>query len=129
MYQALKHFHVTCVILSISGFTLRGWWMFSGHRLLNHRFTRTLPHVIDTGLLASAIGLAAMSGQYPLQASWVTAKVVGLIGYIFLGTVALKRGKTRSVRAVAFIAAVLVFSWIVSVALSKNPAGWVALVG
>lgn len=129
MYQAFKHFHVTCVILSIGGFALRGWWMLSGHRLLNHRLTRTLPHIIDTGLLASAIGLAMMSSQYPLQAPWVTAKIVGLIAYILLGTVALKRGKTRSVRAAAFVAAVLVFGWIVSVAVSKNPAGWIALVG
>ncbi|AWI80576.1 MAG: regulator SirB [Betaproteobacteria bacterium HGW-Betaproteobacteria-13] len=126
MYLMIKHIHVTCVLLSIAGFALRGWWMLVDHRLLRHRLTRSVPHVVDTVLLGTAITLAVMIGQYPLQAPWVTAKVVGLIVYILLGTVALKRGRTRTVRVAAFVSAVLVFSWIVSVALSKNPAGWLA---
>jgi uncharacterized membrane protein SirB2 len=126
MYQAIKNIHVTCVIVSLAGFTLRGWWMLVDHRLLKHRLTRILPHVVDTVLLGSAIALALMIEQYPLQAPWVTAKVVGLIVYILLGAVALKRGRTRAVRVAAFVAAVGVFSWIVSVALSKNAAGWLA---
>jgi len=127
MYQAIKNIHVTCVILSIAGFTLRGGWMLVDHRLLRHRLTRILPHVVDTVLLGSAIALALMIEQYPFQAPWVTAKVIGLIIYILLGAVALKRGRTRTVRVTAFVSAVLVFSWIVSVALSKNVAGWLAV--
>lgn len=126
MYQAIKHIHVTCVILSLAGFALRGVWMLVDSRLLTHRLTRVLPHVVDTVLLGSAITLAVMIEQYPLQAPWVTAKVIGLIVYILLGAVALKRGRTRAVRATAFVAALLVFSWIVSVALSKNVGVWFA---
>lgn len=126
MYQAIKHIHVTCVILSLAGFALRGVWMLVDSRLLTHRLTRVLPHVVDTVLLGSAITLAVMIEQYPLQAPWVTAKVIGLIVYILLGAVALKRGRTRAVRGAAFVAALLVFSWIVSVALSKNVGGWFA---
>lgn len=128
MYLALKHFHMTCVALSLSGFVLRGVWMFTGHRLLNHRLTRILPHVVDTGLLASAIALTVTISQYPLQAPWLTAKVAGLLVYILLGTLAIKRGRTMLVRGAAFAGAVLVFSWIVSVALSRNPAGWLAMI-
>ena len=127
MYQAIKHIHVTCVILSLAGFALRGVWMLVDSRLLTHRLTRVLPHVVDTVLLGSAITLAVMIEQYPLQAPWVTAKVIGLIVYILLGAVALKRGRTRAVRATAFVAALLVFSWIVSVALSKNVGVWFAI--
>ncbi|PKO49764.1 MAG: regulator SirB [Azoarcus sp.] len=126
MYQAIKHIHVTCVILSLAGFALRGVWMLVDSRLLTHRLTRVLPHVVDTVLLGSAITLAVMIEQYPLQAPWVTAKVIGLIVYILLGAVALKRGRTRAVRATAFVAALLVFSWIASVALSKNVGVWFA---
>lgn len=128
MYQALKHLHMTCVILSLAGFLLRGWWMYRGSPLLSTRLVRTVPHVVDTVLLATAITLAVMIEQYPLQASWVTAKVAGLLGYIVLGTIALKRGRTMRIRLSAFAAAVVVFSWIVSVAFSKNPAGWFAAV-
>lgn len=126
MYYAIKHFHVSMVVLSACGFILRGWWMVSGNALLGHRAVRILPHIIDTLLLSSAIVLAVMISQYPFSAGWVSAKVLGLIAYILLGTVALKRGPTLRVRVVAWCAAFLTYLWIVSVAYSKNPAGFFA---
>lgn len=123
MYFAIKHLHVTCVVLSATGFLLRGLWMVTGSPLLQHRLTRVLPHVIDTLLLLSAIALAVLIQQYPFAADWVTAKVFGLLAYIVLGTIALKRGRTKGMRVAAFIAALLVYAWIVSVAVTKNLAG------
>lgn len=127
MYFAIKHLHVTCVVLSGLGFLLRGMWMLGGSALLQHRLTRVLPHVIDSLLLGSALVLAAMIDQYPFFASWVTAKVFGLIAYIVLGTVALKRGRTPVIKGVAFAGAIAVFLWIVSVALTKSPLGYLAM--
>ena len=126
MYYLIKNLHVTCVVLSAVGFLLRGTWMLTGSALLQHRPTRVLPHLVDSTLLLSAIVLAVMIQQYPFSAGWVTAKVIGLLAYILLGTVALKRGRTRGVRIAAFAAAILVYAWIVSVALSKNIAGYLA---
>lgn len=126
MYLTIKHLHILCAILSISGFTLQGIWMMLRSPLVDHRVTRTLPHVIDTVFLGSAITLATMSGQYPFVAPWVTAKVVALVVYILLGATALRWGRTMRVRVLALLAALLTFSWIVSVALSKNPAGFLA---
>lgn len=126
MYYAIKHLHVTCVALSAAGFLLRGLWMMTGSSLLQHRLTRVLPHVVDSLLLLSAITLAAMIQQYPFAAGWVTAKVFGLLGYILLGTIALKRGRSMGIRLSAFIAALLVYSWIVSVAFTKQVAGFLA---
>ena len=124
MYFAIKHLHVTCVVLSATGFLLRGLWMVTGSPLLQHRLTRVLPHIIDSVLLLSAIALAVLIRQYPLSADWVTAKVLGLLAYVFLGTIALKRGRTMSMRVTAFVAALLVYAWIVSVAITKNVAGF-----
>lgn len=124
MYYLIKNLHVTCVVLSAAGFLLRGTWMLTGNALLQHRLTRLLPHLVDSTLLLSAITLAVMIGQYPFSAGWVTAKVIGLLAYILLGTVALKRGRTLGVRVAAFVAALLVYAWIVSVALTKNLAGF-----
>lgn len=129
MYFAIKHLHVTCVVLSAAGFLLRGFWMLSGSPLLLHRLTRVLPHIVDSLLLLSALTLAVMIAQYPFVAGWVTAKVIGLLAYILLGTVALKRGRTAGVRAAAFAAAIVVYGWIVSVALTKDVAGFLALAG
>ena len=126
MYYAIKHLHVTCVALSAAGFLLRGLWMMTGSPLLQHRLTRVLPHVIDSLLLLSAITLAVMIQQYPFAAGWVTAKVLGLLAYILLGTLALKRGRTMGIRITAFTAALLVYAWIVSVAFTKQLAGFLA---
>ncbi|WP_345792679.1 SirB2 family protein [Thauera sp. JM12B12] len=126
MYYAIKHLHVTCVALSAAGFLLRGLWMMTGSPLLQHRLTRVLPHVIDSLLLLSAITLAVMIQQYPFAAGWVTAKVLGLLAYILLGTLALKRGRTMGMRITAFTAALLVYAWIVSVAFTKQVAGFLA---
>lgn len=126
MYFAIKHLHVTSVVLSLLGFLLRGSWMLSGSALLQHRLTRVLPHIIDTVLLLSAIWLAAAIRQYPFEAAWVTAKVLGLLAYIVLGTIALKRGRTRAIRIGALVAALAVYLWIISVAFSKNAAGFLA---
>jgi uncharacterized membrane protein SirB2 len=120
-YFALKHLHVTFAALSGLLFLVRGIWMLSGSARLQQRWVKIVPHVVDTLLLASAIGLAAWSSQYPGQSSWLTAKLVALVAYIVLGVIALKRGRTQGVRTAAFIGALACFAYIVAVAVTKNP--------
>lgn len=120
-YIALKHLHVTFVALSGLLFLVRGIWMLRDSPRLQQRWARIVPHVVDTLLLASAIGLAVVSHQYPGQMPWLTAKVVGLVAYVVLGTIALKRGRTQSVRTAAFVGALACFAYIVAVAVTKNP--------
>lgn len=119
-YLLLKLTHVTCVVLSYGGFLLRGVWMIRDSRMLERRWVRVLPHVVDTVLLASAIALSVMLKQYPLAEPWLTAKVAGLVLYIGLGMVALRFGTTRSIRTGAWIAAQAVFLYIVAVALTRS---------
>jgi len=123
-YVSLKITHVTCVGISYTLFVVRGVWMMRDCALLQRRWARIVPHVVDTVLLASAIALALMSHQYPLANGWLTAKVAGLLIYIGLGTVALKRGKTRRARIAAWLAAQVVFFYIVAVALKRMPLPW-----
>lgn len=125
-YMALKHLHVTAVVLSFALFVLRGLWMLTDSPQSRRRWTRIVPHVVDTVLLVSAIGLTLTLHQYPFAQAWLTAKVLALIGYIVLGSIALKRGSTQAVRATAWIAALLVFGYIVSVALTRDPSGFLA---
>lgn len=117
----MKTLHVSSVAVSYALFFLRGVWMIQGSSLLGQRWVKIVPHVVDTVLLASAVTIAVWSAQYPLQASWLTAKVLALIVYIVLGTIALKRGRTRGVRIAAWLAAQAVFAYIVGVALTRNP--------
>lgn len=127
MYLALKHFHITCVVLSIAGFTLRGGWSITGSPLLRARPTRVLPHIIDSCLLASAIALAWLAGFVPFVDGWLTAKIFGLLAYIGLGAVALRPARPRTQRALAFAGALAVYAYIVSVAITKSPLGSLAL--
>lgn len=120
-YLALKHLHVTCVVLSGCGFLLRGLWMLLESPRLGRRWVKVVPHVVDSTLLGSAITMAVMSGQYPFAQGWLTAKLCGLLAYILCGTVALKRGRTKGVRSVFLVFALAAFTYIVSVALTRNP--------
>src|SRR5262249_6653639 len=97
-----------------------------GARWVRGRAARTVPHIVDTVLLVSAIALAWMLRLSPLQAPWLLAKIVGLVLYIALGMLALKPGRPEGVRAAAFVAALIIFGYIVSVAVSKDPAGFLA---
>jgi uncharacterized membrane protein SirB2 len=119
-YLALKQLHVTCVVLSGCGFCLRAIWMLTGSPRLATRAARIVPHAVDTILLASALGLATLSGQYPFVQGWLTAKVFGLLAYIGCGTMALKRGRSRRVRLIFALLALCAYGYIVSVALMKN---------
>ena len=122
LYLALKYLHVSCVIVSGSGFFLRGLGMVFDSPLLHRRWVKIIPHVVDTALLASAIAMAVISAQYPFAQSWLTAKLIALTVYVLCGSLAL-RGKSGSVRKVFFVAALLVFAYIVSVAMTRSPLG------
>lgn len=120
-YLAVKHLHVTCVVLSFALFFLRGVWMMAESAMLQRKWVRVLPHVIDTLLLAAGVTAAVMIRQYPFVADWLTAKVFGLIAYIVLGTLALKRARTRERRIGFWLVSLATFGYIVAVAFAKNP--------
>lgn len=125
-YGAIKTLHMACVALSGGLFVTRGLWvLLSGRRLWP--WLRVLPHLIDTLLLASGLTLAFFLQQYPFfNSGWLTAKVIGLIAYIALGVAVFRSHQSRSARALSGLMAGLVFVYIVSVAVSKQPAGFLA---
>ena len=109
--------------LSIAGFAARGVLMLRGSPLLQARFVRIAPHVVDSLLLASALWLSWLLQQYPFVDAWLTAKVLGLLAYIVLGSIALRHGRTRAARASAYAGALLAAGYIVVVALARDPRG------
>jgi uncharacterized membrane protein SirB2 len=122
-FDWLKLVHVSCAVLSISGFALRGCWMLTDNPLLGHRLARVLPHIIDTLLLGTAVGMLLIWRTSPLALDWLIAKIVALLLYIGLGMVAFRFGKSRSQRAGAFVLALLTAAYIVSVAYTKSALG------
>jgi uncharacterized membrane protein SirB2 len=128
-YGVLKLIHQSAVTLSFFGFFARGIGMLDDAGWLAHRATKTLPHIVDTVLIVSAIWLAWMLRLSPASTPWIAAKIIGLLAYIAFGMVALRFGRTKRVRAGAFVAALLTFAYIVSVALTKDPRGFLAWPG
>ncbi|RJG09367.1 SirB2 family protein [Massilia cavernae] len=120
-YLMLKHAHMTLAAISGTFFLIRGMWMLAASSMLQRAWVRSMPHLVDSLLLTTAIALAWWSGQSPVSSPWLGAKVVALVAYILLGSVALKHGKTRLVRAGAFIAALGCFAYIGATAMTKNP--------
>ncbi len=117
----VKYIHVSSVIITFILFFVRGVWMISDSDLLTRKWSRLIPPVIDTILLASAITLSVTIYQYPFVHAWLTTKVVALFVYIGLGMLALTYGKTKIIRVSAWIAAQFCFVYIVAVAITKNP--------
>lgn len=119
-YMALKHTHMLCALLSLTFFVVRSLWAFQGSGMLQKKWVRISPHVIDTVFLLSAIGLVIILQQYPLAVTWVTVKVVGLAVYIGLGLMTLKKAKNNGQRALFFALALLTYFYILGVAMHKN---------
>ena len=121
--------HVGAVMISGTLFALRGAGRMAGWRVVNHAAVRYFSYLNDTVLLGAAILLTLIIHQYPFVDAWLTVKVLLLIVYIVLGTIALRRGRSARIRAWAYVAALATFGFIVGVALTQNPWGVLAWLG
>ncbi|MBI5658755.1 MAG: SirB2 family protein [Nitrosomonadales bacterium] len=122
----VKTVHVACVAASYTLFFLRGVWLLQGSPIMRQRWVKVVPHITDTLLLASAVALAIGIRQYPGTDAWLTAKVAGMLLYIGLGMVAFRFSKTLRTRIVSWVAAQLVFFYIVAVARAHSPLPFIA---
>src|SRR5688572_12304962 len=125
-YPQIKAVHVAAVIASGLLFLLRGGAVQLGAKWAMAAPLRYLSYSIDTVLLTAALMLVTILHQYPFVHGWLTAKVVLLVVYVVLGSFALKRGRTRAVRISCWIAALLVYLFIVSIARTHSPLGFAA---
>ena len=91
-YATIKLVHQSAVALSVTGFFVRGVASFAGAGWVRSRAAKSLPHVVDTVLLLSALTLAWMLRLTPGNAPWLLAKIVGLVVYVGVGVVALRPG-------------------------------------
>jgi uncharacterized membrane protein SirB2 len=122
-YLLLKQIHMSLALLSIAGFIVRWCWRMMQSRLALTKMARIMPHVVDTLFLGTAIMLSTMIADQVLSTAWFSAKIIGLVLYILLGMIAMHAAPSVRRSLPAFIAAVLVFAWIVTVARTKMPLG------
>jgi uncharacterized membrane protein SirB2 len=113
--------HVATVMLSLFGFVLRGVLRFSGSDLINRKWLKIAPHIVDTVLIVSAITLLLQASLNPLNTPWLLAKIIALIIYIGLGLIAFRFASSRSVALWSWGVAIMVFCYILAVAVTKSP--------
>lgn len=124
-YLVIKHVHMTAALASGAFFLLRGLWMMQESSLFNARLVRILPHVIDTVLLVSALALVGMMGTLP---AFVQVKIVALFVYIALGMMAFRFMRGWGSRVFMFFLAFSVYAFILSVAITKHPQGFLSAI-
>ncbi|MBP5980541.1 MAG: SirB2 family protein [Halomonas sp.] len=125
-YFLIKHLHMSAAALSITFFMLRAWWSVRESPRLNARWVKVLPHIIDTALLGLGVTLMLLLSVWPWQLPWLGAKLLALLVYIGIGTIAIKCGPTPRVRALAAALAVAVFAYMVGAAIQHSPLSWLA---
>ena len=115
------HLHALAVVLSLIGFVTRGIWMLADSSMLARKWVKITPHVVDTVLLVSALVAAwLLFWRHGAHPDFLTVKIVGLIVYIGLGLVAMRFGKTRGLRASAWVLAILVFLYVAAVGVANT---------
>ena len=122
-YPGIKQAHVALVMLSGALFALRGAAVMAGQRWALQRPWRLLSYGIDTLLLAAGITLWSLLALNPVRSPWLGTKLLLLMLYITLGSLALKRGRTATVRRLCFGAALMVYLFMATVALRHHPLG------
>ncbi len=88
--------------------------------LLRRPVTRTVPHVNDAILFATAVVLAVMLDLWPLPA-WLACKIAGVALYIASGALGLHYAPTLGLRKLFFCLAVALFAYVAAVARLKHP--------
>lgn len=120
MYMAYKHFHLLMVVLSVSFLLVRYAMSLKPAAILQSKFFKIAPHVIDTLLLISAVMLMLTLQQYPFVHAWLTEKLLAVLAYIALAVMAF-RGRTALIRWVCFLGALGWLGLALRVAMTKQP--------
>ena len=123
-YPQIRSVHILAVCLSGGLYALRGLGVLAGMRWPQVAFVRYLSYSIDTVLLTAALMLVTILPGALFANGWLTAKLVLLVVYVVLGVFALRRGRSPTIRAVCYVAALLVFATIFGIARYHHPLGW-----
>ncbi|MDB2386462.1 SirB2 family protein [Shewanella sp.] len=109
LYPVFKHTHMTFVALSVLFFLVRFSLHLKQSPIMDTKFVKIAPHVIDTLLLLSGLVLCFCIKQYPFVDAWMTEKLGAVVAYIVLATIALKANRNKLFKVFAALGAI---SWI-----------------
>lgn len=123
LYPFVRWAHIGLVLTSGSLFAARGLGVLLGAQWAMTPGVRRLSYSLDTALLAAALLLLYILDLNPFAVAWLGTKMALLLLYIVLGTFALKRARTPRMRLVFYIASLLCFAYMLTVARAHHPLG------
>jgi uncharacterized membrane protein SirB2 len=114
----IKILHLTFILLSISSFVGRLYLAEKRPEMLEQKWIKIGPHIVNTFLLITGFTLVFQGSWLAGEYGWIVAKIIALLGYIGLGMVAIK--SQGGLRWKAFTGALACFMYIAIVAVSKH---------
>ena len=123
-YPQIKLAHIFLALCSGTIFALRGAGVMANMRWPHWAAVRWTSYTVDTSLLTAALMLVSILPGALFANGWLAAKLVLLVVYIVLGVFAIKRGRTKTVKAVCYVAALATFGMIYSIACAHHPLGF-----
>lgn len=120
-YLFLKTLHISTVVLSITFFCIRIYWLLTQPKALESRLIKRLPHVIDSILLLSAfamlyVGNISIGSDNP----WIITKIIAISLYIALGLYIFRIAKNKTKIYIALCFVMLIYYYIIQTAITKN---------
>ena len=125
-YMALKHLHLVAVGIGLFLLLLRGFWMTTDSAMLKRKWMRIVTHINYAALLVAGLWLSFRLGLKPGENPWLMTKIIGFIVLVLLGASVIPHMPTTSSKFAAWGIALILFIYIVAVALTKNVAPWMA---
>lgn len=122
-YLQIKSVHVAMVIASGLLFALRGAAVLAGAQWAMAAPLRYLSYTLDTTLLTAALMLLTALKLNPFAVPWLSVKLALLVLYVVLGSLALKRARSRRARAIFYLAALATYAFMYFVARAHHPLG------
>ena len=114
----LKTLHLIFILISLSSFIGRVIISELKPAVLEIKIIKIAPHIINFILIVSGIALIFQGNWFTSEYSWIIAKIIALLAYIFLGIMTLKlKGQNKWL---AFTGALLCVTYIGIVAVTKN---------
>ncbi len=120
-YLLLKTLHLSTVVLSITFFCIRSYWLLTQPKVLERSLIKKLPHVIDSILLISAFAMLYV-GDISVDSSnpWIITKIIAICLYIVMGIYIFRIAKDKTQIYIALCFVMLIYYYIIHTAITKN---------
>ena len=119
-YQAVKQAHIGLVSVSVALFVARGIGVQLRARWPMRAAVRWASVAIDTALITAGGLLWWMLSLDPRRERWLLAKLLLVVVYIVIGSLALKRAPTQGTKALALVASVVCVAFVALIALTHG---------